>query len=434
MASSKLLLNLSGTFLCSYRTSSPSSRRLFPLYPFSPLTKFQSSLRLCTSAAATLSVDSDPSPLSDPSLHAGHPWPEWDSFVNKLKTKGYFDRATTITGEGDAATVLVEDATTETNQLKNACLKFGRERFDILSTLPKQDLEALVKFGCPSLFRKAVNSSKRLRAFLQIDEGDACGVCKLRGSCDKAYVAAKDEQVARTVDVIRVLLTYALEPSNLSGDESVVKKNVQESARSLLAELIRLSDTMIDPSLPKPVLCNVSSKKEVSHQSVGVEMKKGDWLCPKCNFMNFARNMRCLECKEAGPREAGPSDIQMKPGDWNCPKCQFMNFSRNKACFRCEEPHKRELNFGEWQCPSCDYVNFRRNQECRKCNCERPEETGGDQSEDRLWQNPKQSFRKSNFKFGDDSDGTEGEDGGMSTFDGYRLRSRKRDGMATRRS
>lgn len=99
MASSKLLLNLSGTFLCSYRTSSPSSRRLFPLYPFSPLTKFQSSLRLCTSAATTLSVDSDPSPLSDPSLHAGHPWPEWDSFVNKLKTKGYFDRATTITGK-----------------------------------------------------------------------------------------------------------------------------------------------------------------------------------------------------------------------------------------------------------------------------------------------------------------------------------------------
>lgn len=44
--------------------------------------------------------------------------------------------------------------------------------FMLCSTLPKQDLEALVKFGCPSLFRKAVNSSKRLRAFLQIDEGD----------------------------------------------------------------------------------------------------------------------------------------------------------------------------------------------------------------------------------------------------------------------
>jgi predicted RNA-binding Zn-ribbon protein involved in translation (DUF1610 family) len=374
----------------------------------------------------------------------GHPWPEWDSFVDKLKTKGYFDRPITITGEGEAATVLVKDATAETNQVKNACLKFGRDRFDILSTLPKQDLEAIVKCGCPSLFRKAVNSSKRLRAFLQIDEGDACGVCKLRGSCDKAYVAATDEQVARTVDVIRVLLTYALEPSNLSGGESFVQTNVQESARSILAELIRLSDTMIDPSLPKPVLRNVSSKKEEvrestpktssrSHQSVGIEMKKGDWPCPKCNFLNFARNIRCLECKELGPRMAGPSEIQMKPGDWICAKCQFMNFSRNKACFRCEEPHKRELEFGEWQCPSCDYVNFRRNEECRKCNCERPEKTDGDQVEDRLWQKPKQSFRKSNFKFGDDSDGTEGEDDGMSTFEGYRnLGWRKRDEMVKR--
>lgn len=120
----------------------------------------------------------------------------------------------------------------------------------------------------------------------------ACGVCKLRGSCDKAYVAPKDEQVARTVDVIRVLLTYVLEPSNLSGGEHFVQTNVQESARSLLAALIRLSDTLIDPSLPKPDIRKVSSKKEEvrksmtkvssrSHQSVGVEMKKGDWLCPK---------------------------------------------------------------------------------------------------------------------------------------------------------
>jgi hypothetical protein len=114
----------------------------------------------------------------------------------------------------------------------------------------------------------------------------------LRGSCDKAYVIPKDEQVTRTVDVIRVLLTYALEPSNLSGSEPIVQTNIQESAKSLLAELIRLSDTSIDPSLPRPVLHTVSTKKEEVknsmpkassriHQSVGVEMKRGDWLCPK---------------------------------------------------------------------------------------------------------------------------------------------------------
>lgn len=30
----------------------------------------------------------------------------------------------------------------------------------------------MVECGCPNLFRKSVNSAKRLRAFLQLDEGD----------------------------------------------------------------------------------------------------------------------------------------------------------------------------------------------------------------------------------------------------------------------
>jgi hypothetical protein len=72
-------------------------------------------------------------------------------------------------------------------------------------------------------------------------------------------------------------------------------------------------------------------------------------------------------------------------------------------------------------------VNFRRNQECRKCNCVRPQETGGGQFNDRLWQKPKQSFRSTNFKFGDDSDGTdEREDSGASIFDGYRSLEREK--------
>lgn len=81
-------------------------------------------------------------------------------------------------------------------------------------------------------------------------------------------------------------------------------------------------------------------------------------------------------------------------------------------------------------------MNFSRNQECRKCNCVRQQETGGGQNKDRLWQKPTHSFRKSNFKFGDDSDGMdEGKDGSVSTFDGYRnLGWRKKDKMGERRS
>ena len=35
-----------------------------------------------------------------------------------------------------------------------------------------QDVQTLVEKGCPNINRKTVNSGKRLRAHLQLDEGD----------------------------------------------------------------------------------------------------------------------------------------------------------------------------------------------------------------------------------------------------------------------
>lgn len=38
--------------------------------------------------------------------------------------------------------------------------------------LPREDILTVVECGCPNLLRKSVNSAKRLRAYLKIDEGD----------------------------------------------------------------------------------------------------------------------------------------------------------------------------------------------------------------------------------------------------------------------
>jgi hypothetical protein len=38
--------------------------------------------------------------------------------------------------------------------------------------LSSEDIQAVVEDGCPNLLRKAVNSAKRLRAHLRLDEGD----------------------------------------------------------------------------------------------------------------------------------------------------------------------------------------------------------------------------------------------------------------------
>jgi hypothetical protein len=40
------------------------------------------------------------------------------------------------------------------------------------SSLPKQDIQAIVECGCPNTNRKPVNAAKKLREFLQVEEKD----------------------------------------------------------------------------------------------------------------------------------------------------------------------------------------------------------------------------------------------------------------------
>uniref|UniRef100_A0A0D9VY18 RanBP2-type domain-containing protein n=1 Tax=Leersia perrieri TaxID=77586 RepID=A0A0D9VY18_9ORYZ len=429
-SSSKLLaLTFTSSLLRCHRLA-PSSSSLLPAPPRRLPGPFLS-LRFCSSA-----VDVADAPASAATTEApGYPWPEWSDFLDKLRAKGYFEQPTPAprpdSAGGEAATAAAEEPVVaeagnypfkDLNRVKNACLKFGRDRFDILGSLPKQDIRAIVECGCPNIFRKPVNSAKKLREFVQVDEGDACSACKLRGSCDKAYVIPNAEDGARTVDVVRILLNYAIDPTSLSGENSV-NGGVQESARKLLSELTILSDTTIDPSLPIPVF-HTSKKEDKGRKSVAkpgasagngrestaTEMKKGDWLCPNCNFLNFARNRHCLECKADGPRKIDAATTEMKMGDWICPQCHFMNFARNKMCFKCEESRpKRQLNPGEWECPSCDFVNFRRNKDCLRCNHEGPEnDTQDNKPGSNSWRNTTGADRSRSFDYvGLEDDGSD---------------------------
>lgn len=120
-----------------------------------------------------------------------------------------------------------------------------------------------------------------------------CSACSLRGSCDRAYIISKEDEAARTVDVVRILLSYAAYPIAVSGREKPSENKVEQSARNLLLELFKLSDTIPDPSLSRPAILPSTRKdpatpKEsswnINTKLVGAqnnEMKKGDWLCPK---------------------------------------------------------------------------------------------------------------------------------------------------------
>ncbi|KAK7857501.1 zinc finger protein var3 [Quercus suber] len=366
--------------------------------PLSPLPRLlpkalQFHPRYCSTAssAAVAAADSTESLCSpDP-----HPWPEWVTFVDRLKSKGYFTESSSPT----------DSVYKDMGVVRDACLSFARDRYDIIVY---RRYSKVVECGCPNLYRKAVNSGKRLRAYVRLDEGDVCSTCSLRGSCDRAYVILKETEAdARTVDIVRILLFYALDSLVLSGGEKPPgRQAIESSARKLLSELIELSETSPDPALPKPAVKALKQKDDSLDfmddvPSQDVEMKRGIGCVLRINSAENAMkmalkelvwvmNIRCLKCKAEGPKRVSAAEVEMKKGDWNCEQCGFMNFASNRNCLRCRVARpKRQLNPGEWECPSCDFLNYRKNMVCLKCNCERPKEAAAaSEYEEQLWKRP----------------------------------------------
>ncbi|KAG6745764.1 hypothetical protein POTOM_050271 [Populus tomentosa] len=423
-SASRFLLFGTSLFLRTTHNSHPH-KTLSPFFSFKPFPSLQfhlycSSSTAATAATATTDNTETLNALLQERKQKQHPWPEWVIFVDKLKARGYFMQTSAKEEDDDTTS---EIAYTDMNELKNACLSFARDRYDIFKSLSIPDIQTVVESGCPNLLRKAVNSAKRMRAYVQKDEGDACGTCTHRGFCDRAYVTLKgNDAEGRTVDIVRVLMFHALDPFIISGEQkSPGNELIETSARKLLSELIELSETPQDPALPKHIpkashkkerdvdfmdgqLCdNVEMKKEdwmctkcnfmnfsknkrcqkCGEQSAkkdgdnNIEAKKGDWICSDCEFVNFSRNIKCLKCKAEGPKRPGVDDVKMKKGDWNCNSCGFMNFASNKTCLRCRDP-RPERKTGEWNCPSCDFLNFSKNKACLKCNCVRPKSMAGE--------------------------------------------------------
>ncbi|XP_072975920.1 uncharacterized protein [Typha angustifolia] len=280
-----------------------------------------------------------------------HPWPEWIELMERLAHQNYFDLCRADEDQVaanagiDISGVREEvglDFSRDWITVRNACMNFGRDRFDILKSLSRKDIQILVGHGCPSMDPKVVFSAKLLRKLVHLDEGDVCSSCSLRNSCGRGYILTRKEDEARTLDVMRVLLTFGFDHVNgtVENKPLMKMKSVKTVVRKLIHEVVKLSAVPIDPNLPPPVIKKpppkVKQPPPPPKKRVGrddVEMKKGDWLCPKCDFMNFAKNTVCLQCDAKRPKR------QLLPGEWECPRCNFLNYRRNMACFHCE--HKR---------------------------------------------------------------------------------------------
>ncbi|KAL3830740.1 hypothetical protein ACJIZ3_019542 [Penstemon smallii] len=302
-----------------------------------------------------------------------HPWREWVDLMEILLKKGYFDAI------GNPFANNGELGKKEANLIRTACLNFSRDQYQLIRYLSRKDILVIAGSGCPSTDRKVVNSGKRLRAHVGINEGNVCSSCILRGDCDRAYVEARVDEGGRTVDVMRVLLTYCLDPILSSVENKpCLNKKVKESVKTLLKEMMAIRVEDNERELPKATASEPENDINQETSQSNIPMKQGDWICPKCKFLNFARNVKCLRCDTFSQEKLkviaeDQDQLPLKKGDWICDKCKFLNFARNTRCLLCKEkPPKRKINPGEWECESCNYINFRRNMVCLKCDHKRP--------------------------------------------------------------
>ncbi|XP_057949919.1 zinc finger protein VAR3, chloroplastic [Malania oleifera] len=266
---------------------------------------------------------------ASPTQRASHPWPEWVSLVDSLASRGYFDRqrfsgagACAIGGEDEFAAV--EDLSEEFVRAAGSCLAFARDQPNLLGLLPRRDIEVVVENGTPFLFKNSVDSAWRMKSFLGIGKS-----------------IVMESNMAETVDLMRFLLSYASNPSaSLEGNNLYASNLVKSSVRNLLSNLAQVIRGPLESDL------SASAEKQFPYRygqtstllRQNIEMKRGDWICPRCNFMNFARNVKCLECEEARPKR------QLTGGEWECPQCDFFNYGRNTVCLRCDSKRPGEVS------------------------------------------------------------------------------------------
>lgn len=95
-------------------------------------------------------------------------------------------------------------------------------------------------------------------------------------------------------------------------------------------------------------------------------------------------------------------------GDWNCPKCGDLQFAKNPMCRVCGEPKPfasapvrwgREEGNCEWNCPDCG-ERLARNKACHVCSSRRPKPG---------WQRRKEQYREERVRENHDEDDFRGE-------------------------
>jgi rubredoxin len=93
-------------------------------------------------------------------------------------------------------------------------------------------------------------------------------------------------------------------------------------------------------------------RREHSGQQQQQQQRQADWTCSQCGEHNFGWRRACFACDApasasrqqqqggaAADRDSGARTVVAQlPGDWVCPECQEMNFARRTSCRACDAP------------------------------------------------------------------------------------------------
>ena len=111
----------------------------------------------------------------------------------------------------------------------------------------------------------------------------------------------------------------------------------------------------------------------------------GDWDCPTCQCVNFAKRPDCYSCRTPRPYEI-EADIVTAPDvnnitidGWACGSCGFHNFEHRDQCYDCKAQRETvdsqyKSTEGDWDCPSCTSINFSKRPDCYSCKTAKPPE------------------------------------------------------------
>ncbi|XP_066313558.1 uncharacterized protein [Miscanthus floridulus] len=122
--------------------------------------------------------------------------------------------------------------------VKTAAERFGHAHQPVAKWLSGSDLKKVALFGCPTVERRTVFASKRLRAFFNIQEDKICSSCKLRSSCKFVNQEVPRHNKVILSDTMRVVSLFVLDAC---AQQLQVTAELKVSICKLLKDTINLS-------------------------------------------------------------------------------------------------------------------------------------------------------------------------------------------------